>query len=57
MGDNVLSVSCVLDYYTLRVGGLTFAGVIVFLSVILLAGEVWAMLSVCLCERESVCAF
>ena len=50
MGDSVLSVSCVLDYYTLRVGGLTFAGVIVFLSVILLAGE-----CVSVCERERVC--
>lgn len=28
-----------LDYYTLRVGGLIFAGVIVFLSIILLAGK------------------
>lgn len=26
------------DYYTLRVGGLVFAGIIVFLSVLLLAG-------------------
>ncbi|XP_026221139.1 sodium/potassium-transporting ATPase subunit gamma-like [Anabas testudineus] len=29
----------VYDYYTLRVGGLAFAGVIVFLSIILLAGN------------------
>ncbi|KAJ8345672.1 hypothetical protein SKAU_G00298650 [Synaphobranchus kaupii] len=29
----------VYDYYTLRVGGLTFAGVIVFLSILLLAGN------------------
>uniref|UniRef100_A0A667XZH1 FXYD domain-containing ion transport regulator n=1 Tax=Myripristis murdjan TaxID=586833 RepID=A0A667XZH1_9TELE len=29
----------VYDYYTLRVGGLVFAGVIVFLSIILLAGN------------------
>ncbi|KAI1893258.1 hypothetical protein AGOR_G00121850 [Albula goreensis] len=29
----------VYDYHTLRVGGLTFAGVIVFLSIILLAGN------------------
>uniref|UniRef100_A0A3P8WHC0 FXYD domain-containing ion transport regulator n=1 Tax=Cynoglossus semilaevis TaxID=244447 RepID=A0A3P8WHC0_CYNSE len=28
----------VYDYYTLRVGGLVFAGVIVFLSIFLLAG-------------------
>ncbi|KAJ8280208.1 hypothetical protein GJAV_G00051850 [Gymnothorax javanicus] len=27
------------DYHTLRVGGLTFAGVIVFLSILLLAGN------------------
>ncbi|KAG7470815.1 hypothetical protein MATL_G00117960 [Megalops atlanticus] len=29
----------VYDYHTLRVGGLTFAGVIVFLSILLLAGN------------------
>ncbi|CAJ1065446.1 FXYD domain-containing ion transport regulator 12 [Xyrichtys novacula] len=29
----------VYDYHTLRVGGLVFAGVIVFLSFILLAGN------------------
>uniref|UniRef100_A0A3Q3GM81 FXYD domain-containing ion transport regulator n=1 Tax=Labrus bergylta TaxID=56723 RepID=A0A3Q3GM81_9LABR len=29
----------VYDYYTLRVGGLVFAGIIVFLSVLLLAGN------------------
>nr|AHB86582.1 FXYD domain-containing ion transport regulator 12 [Scatophagus argus] len=29
----------VYDYHTLRVGGLVFAGVIVFLSIILLAGN------------------
>uniref|UniRef100_A0A671W6W9 FXYD domain-containing ion transport regulator n=1 Tax=Sparus aurata TaxID=8175 RepID=A0A671W6W9_SPAAU len=29
----------VYDYHTLRVGGLVFAGVIVFLSIILLAGK------------------
>ncbi|KAF1394047.1 hypothetical protein PFLUV_G00022450 [Perca fluviatilis] len=29
----------VYDYHTLRVGGLIFAGVIVFLSIILLAGN------------------
>uniref|UniRef100_A0A8C4FHP7 FXYD domain-containing ion transport regulator n=1 Tax=Dicentrarchus labrax TaxID=13489 RepID=A0A8C4FHP7_DICLA len=36
-GDNVLCDF--VDYYTLRVGGLVFAGVIVFLSIILLAGN------------------
>uniref|UniRef100_A0A3Q1IDA2 FXYD domain-containing ion transport regulator n=1 Tax=Anabas testudineus TaxID=64144 RepID=A0A3Q1IDA2_ANATE len=30
----------VYDYYTLRVGGLAFAGVIVFLSIILLAANI-----------------
>ncbi|KAL4647316.1 FXYD domain-containing ion transport regulator 12 [Arapaima gigas] len=29
----------VYDYHTLRIGGLTFAGVIVFLSILLLAGN------------------
>ncbi|CAL9683985.1 unnamed protein product [Knipowitschia caucasica] len=29
----------VYDYYTLRVGGLVFAGVIIFLSIIMLAGN------------------
>ncbi|XP_028320959.1 sodium/potassium-transporting ATPase subunit gamma-like [Gouania willdenowi] len=29
----------VYDYHTLRVGGLAFAGIIVFLSIILLAGN------------------
>ncbi|KAK2912512.1 sodium/potassium-transporting ATPase subunit gamma-like [Channa argus] len=29
----------VYDYYTLRLGGLIFAGVIVFLSILLLAGN------------------
>ncbi|TWW77222.1 hypothetical protein D4764_12G0006120 [Takifugu flavidus] len=29
----------VYDYHTLRVGGLVFAGVVVFLSVLLLAGN------------------
>uniref|UniRef100_A0A3B4YJN7 FXYD domain-containing ion transport regulator n=1 Tax=Seriola lalandi dorsalis TaxID=1841481 RepID=A0A3B4YJN7_SERLL len=29
----------VYDYYTLRVGGLVFAGIIVFLSFFLLAGN------------------
>lgn len=29
----------VYDYHTLRVGGLVFAGVIVFLSIIMLAGN------------------
>ncbi|KAJ8256523.1 hypothetical protein COCON_G00186750 [Conger conger] len=29
----------VYDYHTLRVGGLTFAAVIVFLSILLLAGN------------------
>uniref|UniRef100_A0A665U2J3 FXYD domain-containing ion transport regulator n=1 Tax=Echeneis naucrates TaxID=173247 RepID=A0A665U2J3_ECHNA len=29
----------VYDYHTLRIGGLVFAGVIVFLSIILLAGN------------------
>ncbi|XP_067102684.1 LOW QUALITY PROTEIN: cell adhesion molecule DSCAML1 [Osmerus mordax] len=35
--DKDFDADFVYDYYTLRVGGLTFAGVIVFLSVILLA--------------------
>uniref|UniRef100_A0A673AWK2 FXYD domain-containing ion transport regulator n=1 Tax=Sphaeramia orbicularis TaxID=375764 RepID=A0A673AWK2_9TELE len=34
-----LDADFVYDYYTLRVGGLVFAGVIVFLSFILLAGN------------------
>ncbi|CAN9511393.1 unnamed protein product [Ophioblennius macclurei] len=29
----------VYDYHTLRVGGLVFAGIIVFLSILLLAGN------------------
>lgn len=39
--DDVFKVSFVnfVDYHTLRVGGLVFAGVIVFLSIILLAGK------------------
>ncbi|XP_019129800.1 sodium/potassium-transporting ATPase subunit gamma-like [Larimichthys crocea] len=39
-GANVdLDADFVYDYHTLRVGGLVFAGVIVFLSIILLAGN------------------
>uniref|UniRef100_A0A3Q1CXS1 FXYD domain-containing ion transport regulator n=1 Tax=Amphiprion ocellaris TaxID=80972 RepID=A0A3Q1CXS1_AMPOC len=34
-----LDADFVYDYETLRVGGLVFAGVIVFLSIILLAGN------------------
>uniref|UniRef100_A0A3B4A3M0 FXYD domain-containing ion transport regulator n=1 Tax=Periophthalmus magnuspinnatus TaxID=409849 RepID=A0A3B4A3M0_9GOBI len=34
-----LDADFVYDYHTLRVGGLVFAGVIVFLSVIMLAGN------------------
>ncbi|KAK2847237.1 hypothetical protein Q5P01_010236 [Channa striata] len=34
-----LDADFVYDYYTLRLGGLIFAGVIVFLSIILLAGN------------------
>lgn len=39
--DDVVTVCYVnfIDYHTLRVGGLVFAGVVVFLSIILLAGE------------------
>ena len=44
-GDNVICEST--DYYTLRVGGLVFAGVIVFLSIFLLAGESTATFSDC----------
>lgn len=32
-------LSLIIDYHTLRVGGLVFAGVIVFLSIIMLAGK------------------
>lgn len=46
-GDNL---PCALvDYHTLRVGGLVFAGIIVFLSVILLAGKSTPTLCVCVC--------
>uniref|UniRef100_A0A3B4Z9J3 FXYD domain-containing ion transport regulator n=1 Tax=Stegastes partitus TaxID=144197 RepID=A0A3B4Z9J3_9TELE len=34
-----LDADFVYDYHTLRVGGLVFAGIIVFLSIILLAGN------------------
>ncbi|CAK6968159.1 sodium/potassium-transporting ATPase subunit gamma-like [Scomber scombrus] len=34
-----LDADFVYDYHTLRVGGLVFAGVIVFLSIFLLAGN------------------
>ncbi|KAI1903867.1 hypothetical protein AGOR_G00031640 [Albula goreensis] len=37
----------VYDYHALRVGGLVFAGVIVFLSILLLAGN-----SLCRCARS-----
>ncbi|KAK7882583.1 hypothetical protein WMY93_028757 [Mugilogobius chulae] len=37
--DIDLDADFVYDYHTLRVGGLVFAGVIVFLSVIMLAGN------------------
>uniref|UniRef100_A0A8D3BPY3 FXYD domain-containing ion transport regulator n=1 Tax=Scophthalmus maximus TaxID=52904 RepID=A0A8D3BPY3_SCOMX len=47
----------VYDYYTLRVGGLVFAGVIVFLSIILLAGKSTALhpVSMCSCVGVQVC--
>uniref|UniRef100_A0A3B4VH30 FXYD domain-containing ion transport regulator n=1 Tax=Seriola dumerili TaxID=41447 RepID=A0A3B4VH30_SERDU len=34
-----LDADFVYDYYTLRVGGLVFAGILVFLSFFLLAGN------------------
>ncbi|KAK5868652.1 hypothetical protein PBY51_009646 [Eleginops maclovinus] len=37
--DMDLDADFVYDYYTLRVGGLAFAGIIVFLSIFLLAGN------------------
>ncbi|KAL6116113.1 uncharacterized protein ACO6RY_00802 [Pungitius sinensis] len=37
--DIDLDADFVYDYHTLRVGGLVFAGVIVFLSILLLAGN------------------
>ncbi|KAK5904715.1 hypothetical protein CesoFtcFv8_006250 [Champsocephalus esox] len=37
--DIDLDADFVYDYYTLRVAGLAFAGIIVFLSIILLAGN------------------
>ncbi|KAF3847716.1 hypothetical protein F7725_020744 [Dissostichus mawsoni] len=37
--DIDLDADFVYDYYTLRVAGLAFAGIIVFLSIILLAGK------------------
>lgn len=43
--DDVVTVYYLnfIDYHTLRVGGLVFAGVIVFLSILLLAGKSSAM--------------
>lgn len=47
-----------IDYYTLRVGGLVFAGVIVFLSIILLAGKsTTTSYAGVLCVHVCVCTF
>ncbi|KAL3057366.1 hypothetical protein OYC64_007777 [Pagothenia borchgrevinki] len=37
--DIDLDADFVYDYYTLRVAGLAFAGIVVFLSIIMLAGN------------------
>lgn len=38
------------DYETLRIVGLSIAGVLVFLSILLLVGRCYICLDVCMCE-------
>uniref|UniRef100_A0AAY4CCH0 FXYD domain-containing ion transport regulator n=1 Tax=Denticeps clupeoides TaxID=299321 RepID=A0AAY4CCH0_9TELE len=47
--SNFIISAFVTDYHTLRVGGLVFAGIIVFLSIILLAGN-----KICKCGKANV---